>query len=93
MTLIIMIAAFGIMYLSRSRALKSNELIGELVAPWNEISSIEYVNIRKKGIDEDAVIIADWEIHTRSGEIITIPNVKYSIAICNEIRKKFWPNC
>ena len=85
------VASFYTFYIVKdstsSNALKSNELIGELVVPWNEISSIKGLHLRSVGPS----IAVDWEIHTRSGEVITIPNVRDPNVICYKIRKKFWP--
>ncbi|BDC18748.1 hypothetical protein [Acidianus sp. HS-5] len=76
---------------ARSRVLKSSNLIGELIVPWNEICYIEYHETWKYEYEYDTLVV-DWIIHTRSGDVITIQRVKSPDVIYNKILHKFYPN-
>ena len=76
-----------------SIVLRSSKLIGELIAPWNEILGIYYANVKttryyRSGV---AIIKADWKILCNN-KVVTIPNVSYPRDVANSIKKKFRVN-
>ena len=85
---------FGVIeYVRVSCVFRSERLIGELVAPWNEIAYIEYANVKiQKTRRYRYIEKADWIIYLINGQVISIPNVSDPDEIVSLIKNRFWPD-